>query len=208
LLYKIYNNIDEPDGFYGIPLEKHVKNSLLQRFEHESNWSLAFKYYGADLEANGASLAQLPQLTRSLQAFGMDKLAMMLFQSSSTSNLGHPQVLLPYSLGWRTESWDLPTATFLPDSADRSVYTALRAVHRSRDLAETQRTIGVTEREEVFAIRAFSLEDVHGLRKKMKELLSLREVDRWCSIWLPLVNEGNLNIHEYRTFLEVPTFTE
>ncbi|KAJ9107053.1 hypothetical protein QFC19_002922 [Naganishia cerealis] len=208
LLYEIYNNIDEPDGFYGIPLEKDVKNSLLQRFQHESNWALAFKYYGADLEANGSSAGQLPQLARSLQAFGMDKLALMLFRSGKSSSFNQSQLRLPYDIAWRTQSWDLPATMFVPESSDRSIYAALRAIHRSRDVEETRRVVGNIEREEVISIQTFSLEDVHGLRKKMKELLSLREISRWCNVYLPMVNSEASSVDRYQSFLEVPAHIE
>ncbi|KAI5453722.1 Serine/threonine-protein kinase tel1, variant 2 [Naganishia albida] len=206
LLYDIYNNIDEPDGFYGIPLESNAKNALLQRFQHESNWSLAFKYYGAELEANSHTAQHLPQLTRSLQAFGMDRLALMLFQAEDDADLS--QHHLPYDLAWRTQSWDLPTSAFLPESSDRSIYTALRTIHRSRDVAEMQKAVQDIKREELESIRTFSLEDVHGVRKKMQELLSLREIGRWTGEYLGKVDSAEPGDHDIQRFLEVPACIE
>lgn len=209
LLYDIYNNIDEPDGFYGIPLESSVKQSLLQRFQHESNWSLAFKYYGAELEAQGQSAQHhLPRLTRSLQAFGMDRLALLLFQSGESSHSLDSQLRLPYDLAWRTQSWDLPASAFLPESSDRSIYTALRTIHRSRDVAEMQRVVGNIECEEVGSVTAFSFEDVHGSRKKMRELLSLREIKRWSFEYLPKINASDGTELEYQPFIELPACIE
>lgn len=208
LLYDIYNNIDEPDGFYGIPLESSVKQSLLQRFQHESNWSLAFKYYGAELEVQGQFSQHLPRLTRSLQAFGMDRLALLLFQSGENENVLHTNLRLPYDLAWRTQSWDLPESAFLPESSDRSIYTALRTIHRSRDVAEMQRVVEDIEREEIDSVKAFSFEDVHGSRKKMRELLSLREIKRWSFEHLPKINALNGTTAEYQPLMEVPECIE
>ncbi|KAJ9091940.1 hypothetical protein QFC20_007506 [Naganishia adeliensis] len=206
LLYDIYNNIDEPDGFYGIPLESNAKNAVLQRFQHESNRSLAFKYYGAESEANGNTARHLPQLTRSLQAFGKDRLDSMLFQAEDTAELSRHY--LPYDLAWRTQSWDLPSSAFLPESSDRSIYTALRTIHRPRDLEEMQQAVEGIEREELESVRAFSLEDVHGLRKKTQELLSLREIKRWTQEYLPKVGSAQPGDHEYQRFLDVPPCIE
>ncbi|GHJ83815.1 hypothetical protein NliqN6_0217 [Naganishia liquefaciens] len=204
LLYDIYNNIDEPDGFYGIPLESNVKQSLLQRFQHESNWSLAFKYYGAELEARGQFPQHLPRLTRSLQSFGMDRLALLLFQSGENASQLDESLRLPYDLAWRTQSWDLPESAFLPDASDRSIYTALRTMHRSRDLAELQRVVEDIEREEIDSVKAFPFEDVHGSRKKMRELLSLREIKRWSFDYLPMLSCINGSTTEHQLIMEIP----
>ncbi|KAJ9091685.1 hypothetical protein QFC19_008976 [Naganishia cerealis] len=138
----------------------------------------------------------------------MDKLALMLFRSGKSSSFNQSQLRLPYDIAWRTQSWDLPATMFVPESSDRSIYAALRAIHRSRDVEETRRVVGNIEREEVISIQTFSLEDVHGLRKKMKELLSLREISRWCNVYLPMVNSEASSVDRYQSFLEVPAHIE
>lgn len=138
----------------------------------------------------------------------MDRLALLLFQSGQTMNPLDAQMRLPYDLAWRTQSWDLPASAFLPESTDRSIYSALRTIHRSRDVAEMQRVVAGIEREEVGSITAFSFEDVHGSRKKMRELLSLREIKRWSSDLLPKINASNATELDYQAFIEVPACIE
>lgn len=136
----------------------------------------------------------------------MDRLALMLFQAEDHAEIS--QHYLPYDLAWRTQSWDLPTSAFLPESSDRSIYTALRTIHRSRDLAEMQKAVQGIEREELESVRAFSLEDVHGLRKKMQELLSLREIKRWTEEYLSKVDSCQPGDQDIQRFLEVPACIE
>jgi serine-protein kinase ATM len=54
LLYEIYSNIEDPDGFYGIAATD-ARSSLVRRLHHEDEWSRAFGYHGADFQITPAS---------------------------------------------------------------------------------------------------------------------------------------------------------
>ncbi|KAG9120281.1 Serine/threonine-protein kinase tel1, partial [Ceratobasidium sp. 392] len=131
ILYDIYTHIDEPDGFYGIRSD-NVQTHLIRRFHHEGRWDKAFQFLGAMFESPGTSTSSIPGLLNSLQSFGFDNMAMAMINGSQNAQI--PSADNGYSLGWRTETWDLPVAAgeFPPGSA---LYYALRAVHQERDPA-------------------------------------------------------------------------
>lgn len=172
ILYDIYSHIDEPDGFYGIQSDD-VQTHLIRRFHHEGRWDKAFQFSGAMFESPTASAASIPGVLHSLQSFGFDNMAMALINGSKNAQV--PATDDGYSLGWRTETWDLPITAgeFPPGSA---LYYALRAVHQERDPEVVALRVLDARRSEMGRLRGLGSEDMSQIRQSTRALMCIGEV--------------------------------
>lgn len=141
ILYSIYTNVEDPDGFYGIQ-SRDVRSSLVRRFHHEQQWDRAFAYHGADLRHGGSSDydqgSSMSGVLQSLHSFGFDNMAASLFDHSRSGKNGQSLITtdLELDLAWRTGNWDLPLDLTSPATArtpEAALYASLKAIHRERD---------------------------------------------------------------------------
>lgn len=149
LLYAIYENIDEPDGFYGRQ-SSDVREALLRRYRHEGNWDGAFKAWGARHEAqvyhpDRRDSAATGGVVAALASFGFNRLALDVWQPARLSgSLTEKDIAsdLPYELAWRTDVWDLPVERAATSTSSATLYTALKACRTSRS-ADSARTLTI-----------------------------------------------------------------
>jgi serine-protein kinase ATM len=173
MLYEVYSHIDEPDGFYAIP-SRNTKQYLVRKFHHERNWDNAFQFHGATYEAASTDVAASRGILESLHAFGFDRLAMSMGQSSRPDSA----LDVDYALAWRTGTWDLPLRQS-SDLPSATVYGVLRAVHRGRDPIVTDNSLRVAIRDEIERLRAAGDENMAEIRLSTQSLLCLREIKYW-----------------------------
>ncbi|KAF8693084.1 Telomere-length maintenance and DNA damage repair, partial [Rhizoctonia solani] len=175
ILYDIYSHIDEPDGFYGIKSDD-IQSHLIRRFHHEGRWDKAFQFFGAMFESPGASASSTPGVLHSLQSFGFENMAMTMINGSKNAHV--PSTDDGYTLGWRTETWDLPvSADNLPPGS--SLYYALRAVHQERDPSVIQLRVCDARRNEMERLRALGSEDMSHIKKSIRALMCIGEVRKF-----------------------------
>ena len=149
LLYAIYENIDEPDGFYGRQ-SSDVREALLRRYRHEGNWDGAFRAWGARHEAqvyhpDRRDSAATGGVVAALASFGFNRLALDVWQPARLSgSLAEKDIAsdLPYELAWRTDVWDLPVERAATSTSSATLYTALKACRTSRS-ADAARTLTI-----------------------------------------------------------------
>jgi ataxia telangiectasia mutated family protein len=173
MLYEVYSHIDEPDGFYAIP-SRDTKQYLVRKFHHERNWDNAFQFHGAAYEAASTNITASQGILESLHAFGFDRLAMSMGQSSRPNSA----LDVDYALAWRTGTWDLPLRQS-SDLPSATLYGVLRAVHRGRDPIVTDNALRVAIRVEMERLRAAGDENMAEIRRSTQSLLCLREVKYW-----------------------------
>ncbi|CAE6458523.1 unnamed protein product [Rhizoctonia solani] len=175
ILYDIYSHIDEPDGFYGIR-SGDIQSHLIRRFHHEGRWDKAFQFLGAMFESPGASASSTPGVLHSLQSFGFENMAMTMINGSKNAQV--PSTDDGYTLGWRTETWDLPVAAdHLP--AGSALYYALRALHQERDPAVVQLRVCDARHNEMERLRALGPEDMSHIKKSIRALMCIGEVRKF-----------------------------
>ncbi|KAL0064377.1 Serine/threonine-protein kinase tel1 [Marasmius tenuissimus] len=177
VMYNIYANIDEPDGFYGIKAQNH-KEFLIKRFHHEEQWEKAFRFHGAALEADTKNVGEAEGLLQSFHSYGFDHLATSTLLNSVAPE--KPNLALNYQLGWRTETWDLPD---LDDdhSSGASLYLALRAIHRERDHNVSKNVVKDVLFREMAYLRSLGSENVAQIRETTQNLMSLSQVRTWMT---------------------------
>ncbi|KAF5350235.1 hypothetical protein D9758_007817 [Tetrapyrgos nigripes] len=175
VMYEIYSNIDEPDGFYGIQPQDHYQ-FLMKRFHHERQWEKAFRFHGAALEADMGNAAETEGLLNAFQSYGFNHLATQtLLNSISTQD---PESVMTYQLGWRTETWDLPDIRG-EASSGASLYLALRALHRERDQRVADTVIQHVLFQEMDCLRSLGSENVSQIRQAVQRLMSLSQICQW-----------------------------
>ncbi|GAA5978039.1 hypothetical protein JCM11641_006607 [Rhodosporidiobolus odoratus] len=189
LLYDIYAEIDEPDGFYGRE-SADVRQALLKRYRHEGEWDGAFRTYGARHEAQSRQVGSLDSsatagVVTSLASFGFNRLAMSVYQPARIDGTLKAQDVppeLPYELAWRTDVWDLPVERQAAGSSSVSLYSALRASRMSRSVEATRAAVASAMADEVKKLSAVTLDLPRPNREALSTILALREVDSLAQI--------------------------
>nr|GAT47337.1 predicted protein [Mycena chlorophos] len=176
VLYEIYAHIDEPDGFYGFEA-RDTNKFIMKRLHHEKQWSKAFQFHSAALEASTSNVQEAYGLLQSFHSFGFHHLAMDTLQKSLLS--GAPiKSDMSYQLGWRTGTWDLPEQTS-QTGPGVSLYNALRAVHRARSPRAIQDVIHRSIFSEMDRLRGLGSENLTEIREVAQNLMCLSQVSQW-----------------------------
>ncbi|KAK0501309.1 hypothetical protein EDD18DRAFT_731100 [Armillaria luteobubalina] len=198
VMYHIYSNIDEPDGFYGIkPLD--LRKFLINGFHHENQWDKAFRFHGAALEAGSKDPRDMEGLVQSIHAFGFSHLA----NKTSQNFFGDMSTCLNYQLGWRTETWDLPERE-QEQSSDSSLYFALRAIHVQRDQDVGHDFVRRAMFREMERLRNLGSENVAQIREVIQTLVCLYQISQSTYEPFPtLVMSKNTDVREWAPFMRV-----
>ncbi|KAJ4469561.1 hypothetical protein J3R30DRAFT_3551103 [Lentinula aciculospora] len=197
IMYEIYGNIDEPDGFYAIRTQDYHQ-FLIRRFHHEKEWEKAFRFHGAALETDTQDTTEIEGLLQSLHSYGFNHIAT---QTLLNSNQDNPNIA--YQLGWRAETWDLPESNdgYHPGA---SLYLALRAVHRERDQGVTDAVIRHVLLKEMENLRTLGSENIAQIREAIQSLMSLSQAIQWRSSYIQdLITEKCTNVSKWSTFTAV-----
>lgn len=190
LLYDIYAAVDDPDGFYGRQAQD-VSEALVRRYEHEGRWSDAFRVYGSAYEGQSSragaalDLSATPGVVQSLASTGFNRLAMAILQPARTEGAVLDEALkpgLPYELGWRTETWDLPIEKRSSGSSSVALYSSLRSIHAAREPAELQAIVDSATVAETSKLALVSLDVPTPNEEALSTLLALREIRRWPTL--------------------------
>lgn len=177
----------------------------MRRLRHESDWSHAFLYHGSDYEGKSVSSGSSQSVVQSLHAFGFDRLAMDIAQTTLNSGLSSDisTQQLPYDLAWRTKQWDLPEHHTTRGSSDGNLYRALREVHRTKDDSGSIKSLRAMITAELKSLALSEEEDILGIRDNTRKLLLLREVDSWLRDYVPLIYAGHFEHPAWDRFVRV-----
>ena len=179
--------MEDPDGFYGIQTHD-VFDHLHRRVQHEGDHWRSFGLHGALLESGpGASETASTSLLamRDLHNLGFNQVSNSIFASVKSSNdrsagtAASATDPLLFELAWRTSDWDLPLPPVT--SSDTLLYTALRAVHRERDLSVAEGIVDRAIGSEVNVLRDCGVERTGMIKKSVNNLICLNEVKKWLA---------------------------
>lgn len=178
ILFDIYSNLDEPDGFYGIRTND-LRQFLIRRLHHEKQWNKAFSFHGAVLASNSTDLTASTGMIEALHSFGFDRLAMNMVGTTFDAN-DRDNASVTYELGWRSEIWDLPEITSTHDRAS-SIYQVLRASHRERSAKAVEQVIREALRIELRNLKALGSESFIQIRHTLRNIMCLHQAKKWHS---------------------------
>ncbi|KAK8844109.1 hypothetical protein IAR55_006903 [Kwoniella newhampshirensis] len=180
IMYEIYSNVEDPDGFYGI--QNHdVRDALLRRLQHEGQSNRAFGWNGALIEASSSREQNLLPALRNLHDFGFSRLASSVASQSHRTQDRSDNETNPifFELAWRTGDWDLPTTGWSANTSHGLLYTALRAVHRERDEEAALRIVENSLAVEMKRLGSQGMERMTQIKSITANLLCLREAAKW-----------------------------
>ncbi|GAA5948981.1 hypothetical protein JCM3765_003976 [Sporobolomyces pararoseus] len=208
LLYEIYSKINEPDGFYARESDD-VRQSLVNRYRHESRWTDAFQIYGARNEAQSRSLgvvdrASTAGVISSLASFGFNRLAMSVLQPARLEgSLQEEDVSLdlPYELAWKTDLWDLPIEKRAARTSSASLYSALRTSRSARTIESAQDAVKSSLLSEVGKFSRVQLDLPSPDSKAVFTILALKEVYQLVD----LRNSDEISVDRMKGLAQLPT---
>ncbi|KAK4687247.1 serine-protein kinase ATM, partial [Tremellales sp. Uapishka_1] len=181
IMYEIYSNVGDPDGFYGIRTS-NARDTLLRRLDHEGQYWRAFGFNGATYESGKAtsSSALIPVL-RNLHQIGFDQIASSVLKSARAHQTFDSSDPLFFELAWRTGDWDLPVSSETSHTPSTLFYSALRAVHRERDTAEARAVVISAVKSGMSLLEELGMERITQIEESATNLLCLRDVVLWLS---------------------------
>ncbi len=179
LLLSIYENIDDPDAFYGLPQDPSLA-SVLARLEYEKDGTktLAFRgaQYDSHLRRHDAGAAKDGQaLVQALSNIGLSGLSHSLLQTQQNVD-GTPASLdSTFTTARRLGMWNLPVPQFAGNPSV-TVYKAFQGVHQATDLPSAQLAIyeGLGSTMKQVASQTLT---VSSLRHHLGSLAALTELD-------------------------------
>lgn len=135
LLLEIFENIDDPDSYYGVEQPSDLA-SVLKKFEYERDGWKSLSLRGAHLESNirlgERSDDQRLGVADSLNTLGMNGLAYSFIMDASVDSTADEASEKMFRSAWKLEQWDLPCPETSTTPASR-VYRTLQTVNTSMD---------------------------------------------------------------------------
>lgn len=186
IMYDIYSNVEDPDGFYGIH-NKDIRDSLRRRLEHEGLSWQALGWAGAVYNVDGNDSRSAIPVLHHLHDIGLSRLASVVATETRTS--GSVPLDDPFfaDLSWRTGDWNLPIGRESSATSSGLLYSALSAVHRSKSYESASKIVDKAVRAEMTRLGGLQKEMLTSIQSTVTNLLCLRELNRWLD---PQLQQG------------------
>ena len=144
ILLDIFQNIDDPDLYYGVQ-QNHSLNTILARLEYERDGpkSLAFRgaQYDSHLRINDSAAAKDAQsLVKALDVLSLNGLSHSLLQTQQSIGMDGTSLESMFRTARKLEQWDIPVPTAVENNAV-TVYKTFQAVHLATDQSTIARAI-------------------------------------------------------------------
>ncbi|KAJ4304114.1 Serine/threonine-protein kinase tel1 [Collariella sp. IMI 366227] len=179
ILLDIFENIDDPDAYYGLNQDASL-STVLSRLEYENDGgkSLAFRgaQYDSHLRSRDAGSRQDGQaLIKALSSLGLAGLANSLLQTQQSLDGSSDSLDGTFTTARRLEMWNLPT----PSTSDNwavTVYRGYQSMHQAPDVDAVRAVIHDGLRSTVKHLTSRSL-NTSTLRHQLGALAVLAELD-------------------------------
>ncbi|KAG6066927.1 hypothetical protein E4U32_004970 [Claviceps aff. humidiphila group G2b] len=183
-LLTIFENIDDPDAYYGLPEDASL-STVLARVEYENEGAKSLAFRGAqydthirlrrkDAEVDGRALV------KALGTLGLSGLSHSVLNTQELSGANGLSLDGTFNTARRLEMWNLP-APGKSDHHDVILYQAYQSIHNSRELPVVQQAVHDGFGEIMRSIARPSL-NATELRHRLAALASLTELDDLLNI--------------------------
>ncbi|KAL2075237.1 hypothetical protein VTL71DRAFT_180 [Oculimacula yallundae] len=132
ILLKIFENIDDPDMYYGVQ-QNATLDAILARFDYEKDGSKSLAFRGAQYDShirrhNTDSTKDVQSLVKALDVLNLSGLSSSLLQSQQSVAMTPAALESMFRTARKLEQWDIPVPnTGSNDSV--TTYKAFQAVH-------------------------------------------------------------------------------
>lgn len=178
-LLAIFENIDDPDAYYGVPEEANLAN-VLSRVEYENDGLKTLAFRGAqldsDLRLQNDTTADGQSLVKALSSLGYSGLSHSLMQTQQETESSFTSIEGTYNAARRLEMWNLPAAGN-NDHYAVTTYKAYQAVHMASEAAIARNAVYEGLSEVMNRLKASKFSNANILRKQLGALASLTELD-------------------------------
>ncbi|KAK8872805.1 Serine/threonine-protein kinase TEL1 [Apiospora arundinis] len=144
VLLDIFENIDDPDAYYGLPTSASLDN-VLARLDYEKNGSKSLAFRGAQLDSrirgkDPAASSDGRFLVSTLSDLGLAGLSHSLLQSQQSSHHDSASVENTFNNARRLEIWNIP-APPLTNSPAAILYKAYQGSYQAVDMNTARQSI-------------------------------------------------------------------
>ncbi|KAI1324855.1 phosphatidylinositol 3 [Xylariaceae sp. FL0255] len=144
LLLNIYENVDDPDAYYGLNQTSSLTN-VLARLEYEKDGSKSLAFRGAQYDSHirgrdSASIIDSQSLVGTLGSLGLSGLSNALLQNQQSLDNTSSAVESTFDTARKLETWNLP-APVSAHSPAVTIYKAYQAWSQANDLSMVRRVV-------------------------------------------------------------------
>ncbi|AEO58033.1 Serine/threonine-protein kinase tel-1-like protein [Thermothelomyces thermophilus ATCC 42464] len=179
VLLEIFENIDDPDAYYGLDQEASLSTVVARlEYENDGSKSLAFRgaQYDSHLRSRDSAARQDGQaLIKALSNLGLAGLSNSLLQAQQSLDGSSDSLDATFTTARRLEMWNLP-APSTNDNWAVTVYKAYQSMHQAPDIDAVRAVIHDGLRSTVRHLTSRSLNS-STLRHQLGALAALAELD-------------------------------
>lgn len=201
LLLKIFENIDDPDAYYGLERPASITNVLARlEYEKEGGKSLAFRgaQYDSHLRMRDSQASRDGQsLVKILSGLGLAGLSDSLLQTNQRHDDSDASLSTTFTTARRLEKWNLPAPPTLENHAALS-YRVYQSIHKAAEVGTAVEAIreGLASTMKRLVAKGIKASD---LRQQLGTLAALTELDDVLGVADSSALEQILNDFEARS---------
>ncbi|KAF4454991.1 hypothetical protein F53441_2552 [Fusarium austroafricanum] len=182
-LLTIFENIDDPDAYYGLPEEPSL-SKVLARVEYENDGPRSLAFRGAEYDSNISlgnprSQSDGQALVRALGTLGLSGLSNSLLQTQESLESSPAAFEDTFNTARKLGIWNLPAPS--TDHHAVTVYKAYQSISQATDIADVRTAVHDGFSRTMSSLVAHGL-NATALRKRLGALASLAELDDVLSI--------------------------
>lgn len=179
ILLDIFENIDDPDAYYGLNQDASL-STVLSRLEYENDGGKSLAFRGAQYDSHlrgrdTASRQDGQALIKALSSLGLAGLSNSLLQTQQSLDGSSDSLDGTFITARKLEMWNLPA----PSSTDNwavTVYKAYQSMHQAPDIDTVRSVVHDGLRSTLRHLASHSLNTVN-LRHQLGALAVLAELD-------------------------------
>ncbi|RDA91070.1 hypothetical protein CP533_3057 [Ophiocordyceps camponoti-saundersi (nom. inval.)] len=186
-LLTIFENIDDPDAYYGLPEDASLAN-VLARIEHEREGSKCLAFRGAQYDSHLRLRSQQAEadgqaLVGALGTLGLSGLSNSLLQTRQDLGSSGSAMETTFRTARRLEMWDLPVSS-TTEHHSVTVYKAYQSIQQATDLPAARSGVYDGLSHIMKGLTGTSL-NATALRGRLASLASLTELDDLVNVTDP-----------------------
>lgn len=183
-LLAIFENIDDPDAYYGLPEDASL-SKVLARVEYENEGSKSLAFRGAQYDSNlrhrdSSSETDAQALVRALNTLGLSGLSHSLLQTQESIGAAPSSLESTFGTARKLEIWNLST----PASSDHHavvIYRAFQSMHQGGDSNLVRSAIYSGFQGSMQGLAAQGL-NATAIRQRLGALATLTELDEVMNV--------------------------
>lgn len=200
-LLAIFENIDDPDTYYGLPEEASLAK-VLARVEYEKEGSKSLAFRGAQYDShlrlrNPEAETDAQALVGALGTLGLSGLSHSVLQTQQNLGASNSSLETTFSTARRLEMWNLPAPSAI-DHHTVAVYKAYQSIHQAAGLAVVRSTVydGFSR---IMKSMAGTRVNATALRSRLAALAALTELDDLLNVTDAVGMDGILRKFQSRS---------